>query len=309
MLPIILHRPQVILMLIALLLLAITFTKPSLELERPAYRYVFVFDISQSMNVMDVPETDQSISRLEYAKKVTLETLSEMPCGTEAGLALFTGHRAFLLITPIEICNSHRELSAMVNNIDWRMTWKARSEIAKGLFKSIKLLGKLDQTTRLVFITDGHESPPINPEIPPRFTGELGDINGLIVGVGGNELVSIPKFNKKTGKEEGFWKQEDVQHTDVYTQANAGADAITTGTEHLSSLRETYLEGLADKTGLLYHRLGSAEDLSDEMKASALSIPKTNTTDIRWLFALAALFAFIGTYLIDSFKKSKFFIH
>ncbi|MFK8067036.1 MAG: VWA domain-containing protein [Gammaproteobacteria bacterium] len=305
-LPMILRRPQVILMLIALLLLVITFTKPTLELERSSYRYVFVFDISQSMNVMDVPETDESITRLEYAKKMTLEALSEMPCGTEAGLALFTGHRAFLLITPVEICNSHRELSVMINNIDWRMTWKARSEIAKGLFKSITLLEKLDQTTRLVFITDGHESPPINPEIPPRFPGELGKINGLIVGVGGNEPVQIPKFNKKTGKEEGFWEEKDVQHTDVYSQANAGADTVTTGTEHLSSLRETYLEGLADKTGLIYHRLGSSEDLFDEMETRDLSIPKTSTADMRWLFALGALLLFIATYFIEYFKKLKF---
>lgn len=237
-------------------------------------------------------------------KKTTQETLSELPCGTEVGLALFSGHRAFLLITPIEICNNYRELSGILNNIDWRMTWKARSEVAKGLHKSIKLMTMLEENTRLVFLTDGHESPPVNSELAPRFPGEVGEVNGLIVGIGGNELVPIPKFDKKTGKRDGFWKEEDVQHTDVYSQTSEGPGAGLKGTEHLSSLREIYLEELADKTGLIYHRLKSVDDFTDQIKTKSFSYPKTITADMRWLFALGSLLAFIATFLIDPFKKS-----
>ncbi len=139
------------LLVISLCLLAATFTSPTMQLERATYRYVFVFDISQSMNVMDIPDTDLSITRLNYAKQTAAKSLSILPCGTEVGLALFTGHRAFLLITPIEICANYRELSSILNNIDWRMMWEARSEIAKGLFKSIALMKELEGQTRLVF--------------------------------------------------------------------------------------------------------------------------------------------------------------
>ncbi len=299
-----LRRPHLIALLIAILLLAATFTYPTLQLERSTYRYVFVFDISQSMNVMDVPGTDHAITRLEYAKKTTLEALSEMPCGTEAGLALFTGHRTFLLITPIETCRNYREISVMLNNINWRMTWEMKSEIAKGLFKSIGLLNLIDDNTRLVFITDGHESPPINPETPPRFPGQVGEINGLILGVGGNSPVPIPKFDINTGEPEGFWKAEDVEHTDVYTKTSGGAAANIIGTEHLSSLKETYLQGLADKTGLTYHRLASSDNLYDLIKTPALGNPRMITTDMRWLFALGAFLIFISTLLIDPLKTT-----
>jgi mxaL protein len=290
-------------MLLAILLLAVTFTNPTLQLERSTYRYVFVFDISQSMNVMDVTGTDHTITRLEYAKQTTLETLSKMPCGTEAGLALFAGHRAFLLITPIEICRNYRELSVMLNNINWRMSWENKSEIAKGLYKSIGLMELLNDNTRLVFITDGHEAPPINPESPPRFPGKLGEINGLILGVGGNTPVAIPKFDINTGEPQGFWKAEDVEITDTYTNRNGGVAASTLGTEHLSSLRESYLQGLAETTGLNYHRLAGSDNLYDLIKTRALGNPKMMTTDLRWLFALGALLAFISTLLFEPAKR------
>lgn len=298
-----LRKPQVVLFLIAIILLAATFLKPTLELERATYRYVFVYDISQSMNVMDVPNTNQTITRLDYAKQITIDALEELPCGTEAGLALFTGHRAFLLITPIEVCSNYREFSSILSKINWRMTWEAKSEVAKGLFKSISLLKLVGDETRLVFITDGQESPPINPEIPPRFAGKIDEVNGLILGIGGDEPVQIPKFNRKTGEPEGFWKVDEVQHVDVYTQTSGGAAANVIGTEHLSSLRESYLQGLAEKTGLIYHRINNAEALSDQLKTNHLAIPKTITTDIRWLFALGALLAFIATLLIAPLKK------
>lgn len=276
-----------------------------MQLERPTYRYVFVFDISQSMNVMDVPDTDFSITRLNYAKRTAVESLSFLPCGTEIGLALFTGHRAFLLITPVEICANYSELSIMLKSIDWRMTWEARSEIAKGLYKSIALLKQLTGQTRLVFFTDGHEAPPINPDLPPRFSGLKGEINGLIMGIGGGRPVPIPKFDE-TGTQQGYWQADEVSHVDAFTQSQTvreGIQAKIIGTEHLSSLRETYLKVLADKTGLTYHRLRDAKAFSQQMRSGALGIPKIITTDLRWLLALGSLLAFVATMLVTSLQK------
>jgi len=299
------RRPQVILLMISIVLLAVTFARPTMQLERPTYRYVFVFDITQSMNVMDVPDTDLSITRLDYAKQSVVEALSILPCGTEVGLALFTGHRAFLLITPIEICANYRELSTMLDNIDWRMTWETRSEVAKGLYKSIALLKQLEGKIRLVFLTDGHEAPPINFDLPPKFSGLKGEINGLIMGVGGEKPVPIPKLDE-TGKQQGYWKADEVMHVDAFTQSRnvrEGTKFAKIGTEHLSSLREPYLQGLAAKTGLMYRRLGNAKEFAQQMKSETLSIPKIITTDMRWLFALGSLLAFIATMLNAFLRK------
>lgn len=282
---------QLVGLLTAAALLAVTFTHPTLDLNRATYRYVFVFDITQSMNVVDMPRDAPSVSRLDYAKDAVIESLSGLPCGTEAGVALFSGHRAFLLVTPIEICANYSELSTIVRRIDWRMTWKARSEIAKGLHKSMNLLKQLPATTRLVFLTDGHEAPPINPELPPQYDGEAGDVAGLIVGVGGATPVPIPKFDD-TGVQRGFWTADEVTHIDAFSamrNAREGIESDVQGTEHLSSLRESYLEAIAQGTGLAYARLEQQSELVRAITAKQFSIEKVVTSDIRWLFAIAAL--------------------
>ncbi|MCB1749388.1 MAG: hypothetical protein H6977_15840 [Gammaproteobacteria bacterium] len=292
------RRLRLLLLVGACILLAATFADPELSLERPTYRYVFVFDITQSMNVADVPTAPPATSRLAWARQSANQALAALPCGTEVGLALFSGHRAFLLIKPVETCANYHELRQMIDGIDWRMAWEARSEVAKGLFKSIELVAAIGTDDRLVFFSDGHEAPPINPDVPPRFDGEPGAVAGLVVGVGGDALVPIPRFDEDNHPL-GVWHAHDVLHTDTFTadQRKRAGERPIVGTEHLSSLREAYLQALASKTGLGYHRLRDGDDLLQALEQPALAIPREVTTDARWLLALAALCAFLASYL------------
>lgn len=284
------RRPPALLLLLACVLLAASFGAPRVDLERSIYRYVLVFDISQSMNVADVSAGDTPLTRLEFAKQRAQEALKSLPCGSEVGLALFTGHRAFLMMTPIELCANFSELSGMVTRVDWRMTWEERSEIAKGVFRSLELLRGFKDSTRLVFLTDGHEAPPINPDVKPAFAGKVGAVKGVLVGVGGARPVPIPKLDAE-GKQHGDWRAEDVMQVDSFRadenqREGRGAAA---GTEHLSSLKEDYLRGLAKETGLDYLRLDSSAGFMRALTAPAMGIPRHQATDIRWLFALTAL--------------------
>ena len=81
------RRPAVLLLLLAGLALAATFSRPTLRLKSPVYRYVFVFDITASMHAEDLSLDGKPVSRLDYAKHVTLDALKALPCGSEAGLA------------------------------------------------------------------------------------------------------------------------------------------------------------------------------------------------------------------------------
>ena len=296
------RHPQVLLLLLAAVLLSATLVAPSVPLKRASYRYVLVFDISQSMNTADVGSEAAPLARLEFAKQRALEALKGLPCGSEVGIALFTGHRAFLMLTPIELCANFQELSTMLASIDWRMTWEERSEVAKGVFRSLELLRALTATTRLVFLTDGHEAPPLNPDVKPGFSGEVGAVRGLLIGVGGALPVPIPKFDAE-GKQQGNWQAEDVMQVDTFRaeqQQREGVAAAPGGTEHLSSLKEDYLRALAQETGLDYLRLEDSDALLHAMTGKALAIPKTQPTDIRWLIALAALLA-LSTSLLRRF--------
>lgn len=293
------RHPQVLLLLLATIALSATLIAPSVLVKRASYRYVLVFDISQSMNTADVGSEAAPLARLEFAKQRALEALKSLPCGSEVGIALFTGHRAFLMLTPIELCANFQELSTMLASIDWRMTWEERSEVAKGVFRSLELMRALTDTTRLVFVTDGHEAPPLNPDVKPSFSGEVGAVRGLLIGVGGALPVPIPKFDAE-GKQQGYWQAEDVMQVDTFRaeqQQREGVAATSAGTEHLSSLKEDYLRALAQQTGLEYLRLDDSDALLHAMTGKALAIPKTQPTDIRWLLALGALLALSASFL------------
>ena len=296
------RRPAVLLLLLAGLALAATFSRPTLRLKSPVYRYVFVFDITASMHAEDLSLDGKPVSRLDYAKHVTLDALKALPCGSEAGLALFAGHRAFLLVTPIEICANYRELAAVLGNISGRMSWEPRSEVAKGLYKSIDLMAQLPARTRLVFVSDGHEAPPIDPAVVPRFSAEPGAIRGLVVGVGADTPVAIPKFDDE-GARIGQWTPQDF--------TNRGSDLpphmsqADVANAHLSALQEHYLVGLAAQTGLEYQRLGTAQALSARLSDATFGMPRRTEVDVRAWFAGVALAAFVAALWAGSARQRR----
>jgi hypothetical protein len=290
---------------------------PAVPLKRDTFKYLFVFDITQSMNVKDTGGRGKGSSRLDFAKAAVGETLRELPCSSQAGLAVFTEHRTFLLFAPVEICQHLSELSTMLQAIDWRMAWAASSEIAKGLYSSLLAAKALGPDTRIVFLSDGHEAPPIHPDFRPKFRGQPGEIQGAIIGIGGMMPVPIPRFNRD-GKTLGYWKAEEVLQVDTFSfgrgatlnnEPMAGiahsdiTSRIKTGTEHLSSLRELYLKQLADETRLAYHRLESPEGLTELLKAPRFAEQEVGDADVRWVFALISLLIILSAYLIAPLSR------
>ena len=47
----------------------------------------------------------------------------------------------------------------------------------------------------LVFMTDGQETPPLSWEAAPDFSGVLGSLRGVVIGVGGRRFSPIPKYD------------------------------------------------------------------------------------------------------------------
>lgn len=282
--------------------LAATFLYPSLPLQRPQYRLLFVLDVSQSMNATDRTLRGEPVSRAAFARATLRAALRELPCGSQAGLGLFTEYRSFLLLEPVETCANYGELTATLDRLDYRMGWAGGSEIAKGIFFGLRIAKALDPPAALVFVTDGHEAPPINPRLRPQFDGDPGAVKGMLVGVGGSALVPIPKFGLD-GKSFGYWGADEVLQTDVYSRGRAGSVSgetmVDSGSaaerpapgagEHLTSLKEPYLQQLASELGLGYHRLESVADLVTAFKAAGLAQEAKGTFDLRWLLAIAAL--------------------
>ncbi|HEY8554576.1 MAG TPA: vWA domain-containing protein [Burkholderiales bacterium] len=249
---------------------------PAVPLERPVYRYLFVLDITQSMNTLDYGTGGRPLSRLAHAKAAIREALRRLPCGSRAGLGVFTEHRTMVLIAPVEVCGAYTELVATLERLDWRMSWAGASEVAKGLYSALRLARALSPAPSVVFVTDGHEAPPVNPAQRVRFGGEPGEVTGYVIGAGGPKPMPIPKFDM-SGKPLGYWRPEDVVQAPPAgapgsTGDSGGSSArapAQPGTEHLSSVKEEHLRELARETGLRYRALTTAEDF-----AEALFVPE-----------------------------------
>jgi mxaL protein len=287
----------------AALALAIGLFDPGVTLTRARFDHVIVIDVTQSMNVTDMLQNAEPISRLAFAKLALRESLLRLPCGSKVGWAIFTEYRAFLLLAPIEVCANLSELRATLAQIDGRMAWAGNSEIAKGVHSALGIARQLPSKPSLVFVTDGQEAPPLNPRYRPAFDDKPGEVPGVIVGIGGVRPAPIPKLDPQ-GQPLGFWRADEVMQTDPRSQGRAssvGGELLaddstgtaaptlgaTPGGEHLSSLREGYLRMLAGEQGLAYAQPSSPMALAAAVTSPALAKPVPARAELR--FALAAL--------------------
>lgn len=296
----------------AALLLAAWGPQPQLPVSR--FCGVIVLDITQSMNVEDYSAGGRPVSRLHAAKLALRRALEAMPCGSRVGLGVFTEYRTMVLLAPLEICANFRELTSVLDAIDGRMAWAGRSEVAKGIGWAIRAADALPGRPAIVFMSDGHEAPPVHPSHRPALV-ESGEITGLLVGVGGAAPAPIPKFDPD-GRRLGFWRADEVMQTDPISRGRRGSvvgeryvepDEVrpppgwpAAGNEHLSQLRESYLRLLAEELRFGYLRLDNvargAHALAERMQQRPLARTAPTRVSLRWLFGLVGLLALVRAY-------------
>lgn len=295
------------------LLIAASFVQPALTLERRRLDTIVVLDVTQSMDVTDMALAGHPVSRLAFARDALHGAIGRLPCGSRLGWAVFTEYRSFLLFAPVEVCANRAELRATLANIDNRIAWAGNSEIAKGLHSAITIAKQVAGGASLVFVTDGHESPPLSARHRPQFDDKPGEVGGLIVGIGGPVPAPIPKHDP-AGRPIGFWGADEVLQMDPRSfgrGASVGGEMMTEegvaapppvalggtpGAEHLSSLREPYLRLLAAENGMGYHRLDDAQGLAQALQAPALAHPVPTKVDVRPMLAALALALLLASW-------------
>lgn len=305
---------------LASLALALCFFDPYVTWPRAQHDMVVVLDVSQSMDVTDMQRDGLPVSRLAQARWALDHVVHELPCGSRVGWGIFSEYRTFLMLQPIEVCANQVELLTTLSRLDGRLAWMGNSEVAKALYAGLKIVKGLPSKPALVFVTDGHEAPPVNPAYRPNDDGAVRVAPGLIVGVGGDRLVPIPKHDLE-GRPFGEWRADEVLQVDPRSLGRGGSVAnesmaetpgatesapmvgATPGREHLSSLREPYLKLLASETGLAYHRLDTREGLLAAVMQPSLTHPAEMRIDLRWPLALLGLAALVSVYLPRRVKR------
>lgn len=271
-------------LILAVLLLGGALIAPKVTLQQPVYRFMFVLDITQSMNSRDYHVSGMPNDRLSFAKQSLQTVIQDLPCGSEVGLGLFTTKNTLLLFEPIEVCANFGVIDDTLAHIDWRMAWAGDSNIARGLYTGIRILRKLKNNIHLVFLSDGEQTT--NELRPPPLAKNSGKVQGIMVGVGNLTAVPIPHLNEHN-QVTGYWSNNEVG---IEKTAHKGNQ------RYMSALNEPRLKQLAETTRLDYHHLETADKLSDALTVAKFAEQRPVATDIGWLLSLTSLLLILIMY-------------
>lgn len=276
----------------ALFCLLLAAFNPSAKLPRDIRNYVFVMDITQSMNVSDMSIAGLSTTRLDYMRHLLGNTLGKLPCGSKVSLALFANAEVVPLTTPIETCANYGVLQAMLAHLEWRHAWRGSSHLRLGLQAAASTLTLLPDPAQIVFFTDGDEAPPINAITNIELTGLPGH-GWLLAGIGADHPSPIPKLNAKN-EIIGYWSTyaTKIEPSQIVDEESTGKRDDSIASEpreyYLSALREDYLKELAKDIGAAYVRADSQEKLLEALKQLPPAGHHSAPVALGWLFALLA---------------------
>lgn len=274
---------------LSLLLLSLCLLNPTVKFRREIFNYLFVVDITQSMNASDYHLAGLPSDRLSFVKHSIQHALQNLPCHSKVSIGVFTTKNMFLLFEPLELCNHYANIETSLMQIDWRMAWAANSHIARGLYTSIRDASKLKDKPSLIFFSDGQQTPAAVKE--PPYILEPGVVPGIIFGVGQLQGVPVPKLDRYNIKQ-GIWQASEV---------NSASGNLPNATDqagpYLSAVQEQELKRLAGITGLQYEHLDSPQQFSKALLTSGLGQQRLVDENINWMLAGSALLLLLLPYL------------
>lgn len=286
---------------LALILLVAAAFKPTVPVPRNIYSYLFVVDITQSMNAKGMYWNGQEVSRLEYTKRMLHDTIATMPCGSRVSVALFAGFSAASLYMPIEVCSNYAAIQDTIAHMEWRMAWSGNSRLRDGVESIGRLLRTMSEPAQVVFFTDGEEAPLLHA----FNTKDLSNFQGrgwLIVGIGSDEGVPIPKLDE-SNKVIGYWSAENFQlqpGVAQISQQNQGvrSDNVAVGESdrYQSKLDEEYLKSLTEEINGIYLRGDSLQRLRSALTELKPARRDFAPMQVDWILALAAAALVISAY-------------
>ena len=295
-------------LLAAVVLVGLTLIVPRIQLTRNVYDVVAFIDLTKSMTTRDMEAGGENVSRLDATKQAMTGLLSSLPCQSRLGLGVFTERRSFLLFNPVEVCDNFAPIEKTIHSLDWRMAWEGDSMVASGAYGAMDIANDLNAD--LIFVTDGHEAPPLPPGSGLHdYEGETGKIGGFLLGIGGHDKVPLPKIDDE-GNEIGVYGHDEVPQEnrsgapppDAHTRpgwhpkwAPFGTDPPK-GDEHLAYVRSKFLDQLAAKIGIAHVDLVDRPNLLAEVRNHARKRPVEVWVDIRPVPAALALALLIALY-------------
>jgi len=284
------------LVLAALVLLPV-FLAPQRMLAGTTFAYLFVIDVSESMNVRDVDSDVPTTSRLDRAKAAVIAALAALPCGSRIAVALFAGSDTLVLFEPLEVCRHYPAIEQVVNGIDWRMAWDGDSRVEAAVVNALHEAG--NRGLDLVFLSDGDEAPHVAVPHMGELLALQGKVKGWLVGTGSPQASPVPRLDADNNVI-GYWTAVDAVREGFYPnlselvkQSDSPGELERSGAldevqEHKSALNEDYLRLVGASAGLGYVKADSPARVASTISDAATARHEPAERDMRILFGLAA---------------------
>ncbi len=201
--------------------------------------------------------------------------------------------------------------------LDWRMAWEGDSYVSKGLYSAIDIAKSLKSD--LIFITDGHELPPLPFSGLSPFEGKPGDVGGLIVGAGSHNRTPLLKYDEE-GREVGTYAAQEVPQENrsgppppdaasrpgYHPKWAPFGNAVVNNNEHMAVGARDILAAARRHYGLSYAYIGRGARPHAPLVAAAHPRPLKVATDVRAIpgaLALALLTALYGLGCADTVRS------
>ena len=269
------HKAELTVMVLALLLCLLAMYNPTLQFKKSITSYMFLVDVSQSMNAEDLVVGDSPITRINYTKMLLKQIIDKSDCGSFFSINIFVADNVANIIEPVEKCNNYDELMDTINKLEWRMAWKGNSRITFGIKSAAKMQDSLNFPSKILFFTDGDEAPKVNAINRVNLDDfNLGE-ELIFVGVGGDTPVPVKRYNSRN-MYVGYWGSDIYDSLPGATgsrNSDSGKDepdpsvASADYERYLSKLYEEYLISLSEQIKSQYIK----GDLSDKFTKFILS--------------------------------------
>jgi mxaL protein len=285
------------LVLAAFVLLPVFFA-PHRMLAGTTFAYLFVIDVSESMNVRDVDSDLPTASRLDRAKAAVIAALAALPCGSRIAVGLFAGSDTLVLFEPLEVCRHYPAIEQVVDGIDWRMAWDGDSRVEAAVVSALHEAG--NRGLDLVFVSDGDEAPHVAVPHMGELLALQGKVKGWLVGTGSPQASPVPRLDADN-KVIGYWTAVDAVREGFYPnlselvkQSDSPGELERSGAldevqEHKSALNEEYLKQIGAASGLGYVKADSPARVASTIANTMTARHEPAERDMRILFGLAAV--------------------
>jgi mxaL protein len=287
-----------ILLFLTVIFLLLAIINPSVPITKNIYNYIFIVDISQSMNTPDMSLDTQKISRVEYSKKTLQRLVERLPCKTKVSIGMFAGVSVASTYTPIEVCDNFSSINNTIDHLDWRSTWSGNSRLRESMVSLAKLIRSFPESAQVVFFTDGEEAPRLHTFNTRDLSQFQGGQDWLFVGIGSDEGTAIPKFDSNN-QLIGYWSNDSfalqpgiaqISESNLGTRDNKVASGVSD--RYLSKLDEDYLKLLAQEIKGNYIKGDSVETILDAMEKQKAAWRDQSAYELRYFLSLLALIFF-----------------